>query len=47
MKSSSTANAANSYLKQFQLAQINLAKLIEEERLRKRMKSSRKRLTNA
>jgi hypothetical protein len=34
---------SNAYLQQFQLAQLNLAKLIEEERLLKRIKKSKKR----
>lgn len=35
---------ANAYLKQFQVAQINLGKLIEEERMNKRMRRSRQRV---
>jgi hypothetical protein len=35
-------NPHNAYLKQFQIAQVNLAMVIEEERRRKRISNSRK-----
>jgi len=37
---------SNAYLQQFQLAQLNFAKLVEEERLLKRIKRSKKRITH-
>jgi len=40
-----TTGSGNTYLRQFQVAQINLAKLIEEERMNKRLKSSRKKIS--
>jgi hypothetical protein len=39
----SPGTRSNAYLQQFQLAQLNLAKLIEEERLLKRIKKAKKR----
>lgn len=37
----------NSYLMNFQVAQFNLSQMIEEERLRKRVRRSRKQLEKA
>lgn len=37
----------NPYLKQFQVAQGNLLKLIEEERMDKRMRRSKQRIVRA
>jgi hypothetical protein len=34
--------SGNAYLRQFQVAQLNLAKLMAEERMNKRIKSSKK-----
>jgi len=34
--------AANGYLQHFQIAQMNLSRIINEERLRKRLQKSRK-----
>lgn len=46
MKSSITPGVfGNSYLQHFQVAQLNLAKLIEEERLLKRIKRNKKKIT--
>lgn len=39
--------ATNSYILYFQKAQMNLAKLVEEERLRKRIGKSKQRLSKA
>lgn len=46
MKSTITPGAfGNSYLQQFQIAQLNLAKLLEEEPLLKRIKRNKKKIT--